>query len=451
MRKLHPAGVAPAPIPAPIPAPHFTIEMVRAALSTFGPGSGAGLFGYKPVLLQQCMRLESSTFGAALVRAVNVLADGRAPAFLKRFLAGGVSIALEKSGTSVRPLCCGDPIRRLVGKCFCIAGKDDITEAFRSRNYGVGCPGGVEVVAHSLRDVLARHSGSKMALLKIDFRNAFNEIKRDHFVKAAHTMFPSRSRWTSWCYGTPSMLLYDHQHIIESMCGVQQGDPLGPLYFCCGIMGLVNEINQLGPIYNKWYMDDGGIVGDVDLLLKVWDLLQSRGPEMGLYLNPSKCEWSWLDASCPLPCPIRLPDVDEEAQVKLVATSEIQMLGVPLGSVEFVDEFVRRKLLGRLDSTMEKLVEFEDSQAAMYLLRISYGIVRAVHFMRTTPLVQWQPHAVQFDAKVRDTAEQILGRPLESYRQASISTRLGGLASGAPWITRTWPSQLAGTSPSPRQ
>ena len=242
-------------------------------------------------------------------------------------------------------------------------------------------------------------------------------------------MFPAMSRWTSWCYGAPSMLLYDHQHIIESMCGVQQGDPLGPLYVCCGIMGLVNEINQLGPIYNKWYMDDGGIVGDVDLLLKVWALIQSRGPELGLYLNPSKCEWSWLDGSCSLPCPIRLPDVDEEAQIKLVPTSEIQMLGVPLGSTGFVDEFVRKKLLARLDITMEKLVEFEDSQAAMYLLRVSYGIVRAVHFMRTTPLSQWMPHAVQFDAKVRDTAEQILGRPLSdaSYRQASISTRLGGL------------------------
>jgi hypothetical protein len=32
------------------------------------------------------------------------------------------------------------------------------------------------------------------------------------------------------------------------------------------------------------------------------------------------------------------------------------------------------------------LVDFEDSQAASYLLRVSYSIVRAVHFMRTTPL-----------------------------------------------------------------
>jgi hypothetical protein len=30
----------------------------------------------------------------------------------------------------------------------------------------------------------------------------------------------------------------------------------------------VNQISELGPVYNKWYMDDGGIVGDVELLSK---------------------------------------------------------------------------------------------------------------------------------------------------------------------------------------
>ena len=128
------------------------------------------------------------------------------------------------------------------------------------------------------------------------------------------------------------MLLYDHQHIIESCSGFQQGDPLGPLYFCCGIMALVNDIQALGPVYNKWYMDDGGIIGDVE----VWDLLQARGPELGLHLNPSKCEWSWLDPECKAPCPIRLDGESEENQVKLVPHEHIQMLGVPLGHDAFV-------------------------------------------------------------------------------------------------------------------
>jgi hypothetical protein len=190
LRKLHPGGTDPLPISFP-EVPYFTEDVVRSSLCSFGPSSAAGLFGYKPLLLQECVRAESFNFTRALTTAVNEFAAGRAPRFLAPFVAGGVSIALEKSATAVRPLACGDPLRRLVAKCFCVAGKDEISKAFKGRNYGVGCPGGVEVVAHSLRDTLERNKESKLGLLKIDFRNAFNEVKREHFMKAVREIFPA--------------------------------------------------------------------------------------------------------------------------------------------------------------------------------------------------------------------------------------------------------------------
>jgi hypothetical protein len=80
------------------------MELVKTALASFGPGSAAGLFGYRPALLQQCLRAESSSFLFALTQVVNQLASAQAPLFLQPFLAGGVSIALEKSNNGVRPL-----------------------------------------------------------------------------------------------------------------------------------------------------------------------------------------------------------------------------------------------------------------------------------------------------------------------------------------------------------
>ena len=276
-------------------------------------------------------------------------------------------------------------------------------------------------MAHSLRDVLSKHKSSDMALLKIDFKNGFNLIDRDVFVRASSEMFPGLERWTRWCYTQSPLLVYDHTSIFESCCGVQQGDPLGPLYFCCGLQSIIDRIASLGPVYQKWYMDDGGIVGPTDLLLKVWDILKSEGPPLGLHLNPTKCEWSWLNADCDLPCPLE--------QVQLVPTSEIQMLGVPLGTDAFVSGYVEGKLLANSVKVMSKLAEFEDSQAAMYLLRLSYGIVRANHFMRTTPLPQWRDVALKFDECVRDAVFKILGTPLPdaAYDQACISTKVGGL------------------------
>ena len=84
-------------------------------------------------------------------------------------------------------------------------------------------------------------------------------------------------------------------------------------------------------------------------------LLLTRGPALGLRLNPAKCEWSWLDPACKDACPIRLDGVSEENQVKLVPREHIQMLGVPLGDGAFVSKFVEGKLLGSLAKNCQSI------------------------------------------------------------------------------------------------
>src|SRR4028118_1922898 len=105
------------------------------------------------------------------------------------------------------------------------------------------------------------------------------------------------------------------------------------------------------------------------------------------------------------------------------------MLGVPLGDDMFVADFGEKKLLGRLLATVNRLVEFEDTQSATYLLRVSFSIVRAVHFMRTTPLEQWKEQAVKFDVMIRSGIERILGLPMNdpTFAQACLTPQLGGL------------------------
>jgi hypothetical protein len=116
LRSLHPSSSLPPPsVPSALPpAPHFSEDLVRLALQSFPPSSAAGLFGYRPSLLLQCVGAQSFAFLRTLTRFVNVLASGSAPSFLQPFLAGGVSLALLKPSGGVRPLCCGDPVRRLV-------------------------------------------------------------------------------------------------------------------------------------------------------------------------------------------------------------------------------------------------------------------------------------------------------------------------------------------------
>jgi hypothetical protein len=50
-------------------------------------------------------------------------------------------------------------------------------------------------------------------------------------------MFPQMTNWTQWCYSAPTMLLYDHKHVIESSAGVQQETRWGPFTFVAASMG----------------------------------------------------------------------------------------------------------------------------------------------------------------------------------------------------------------------
>ena len=81
-----------------------------------------------------------------------------------------------------------------------------------------------------------------------------------------------------------------------------------------------------------------------------------------------------------------------------------------------------------------RLTDFDDIQSAFFLLRTSFNIVRATHFMRTTPLAKWRSQAEKFDLKVWEAAEAILGLKFteQTWKQACLTPRLGGLpASGS--------------------
>ena len=85
---------------------------------------------------------------------------------------------------------------------------------------------------------------------------AFNQVNRSAFVQATCKEFPGLANWTNWCYGEESTLLYDHREVITSSSGVQQGDPLSPLYLCFALNELVREIASLGPVpemvHGRW-------------------------------------------------------------------------------------------------------------------------------------------------------------------------------------------------------
>jgi hypothetical protein len=79
------------------------------------------------------------------------------------------------------------------------------------------------------------------AMVKIDFR----------IFEAVKNLFPALLPWVHFCYsGSPFIFAGDST--LHSGCGVQQGDPLGPLLFALAIHPLVTELNTT-LVFGRWY------------------------------------------------------------------------------------------------------------------------------------------------------------------------------------------------------
>ena len=103
---------------------------------------------------------------------------------------------------------------------------------------------------------------------------------------------PSISAWMESYYSCQPLLLLLllGKDSIHSCCGVQQGDPLGPLGFALSLHPLVERIKADAPglALNAWYLDDGTLVGSPEDLAAALHIVESDGPTLGLHLNRSK-------------------------------------------------------------------------------------------------------------------------------------------------------------------
>ena len=221
------------------------------------------------------------------------MVSGRAPAEVAVFLAGGNLTALKKPAPGdIRPIAVGESIRRLTGKCLCVALKEKAASFFEPSQFGVACPNGAEKVIHGLRACIDKHwFDDDIGVLKIDMKNAFNLVSRQALLSECAKHFPELFPWVSWCYGQHP-LLWHSLGCLTSESGVQQGDPLGPLLFSLVLNILVKAISTTcsNLLNHAWYMDDGVLAGPRATLCRAITLLQSEGPALGIHINMSKCE-----------------------------------------------------------------------------------------------------------------------------------------------------------------
>jgi len=189
------------------------------------------------------------------------------------------------------------------------------------------------------------------------------------------TVFPTASRWFWWCYCRSSALLYEGE-TLSSQRGVQQGDPLGPLFFALALHRLVRDIGAKYPSLdlNVWYLDDGVIAGDYQDVQGAIDVITEQGPALGLEINRRKCEIVGANVC---------PPADMFKGI-LPGTGQFDILGAPVGSESFCRAFAEAKLEGfkRLLTCISSL---RDPHIAFTLLRYCASYSKLVFIARTVP------------------------------------------------------------------
>jgi len=100
-------------------------------------------------------------------------------------------------------------------------------------------------------------------LLKLDFANAFNSVRRDHAAICVSKFAPQFLPFYSACYNSTSYLSIGDT-VIKSDEGLQQGDPLAPFLFCLSIHEL---LSNLGSEMKIAYLDDISLYGTDQQLL----------------------------------------------------------------------------------------------------------------------------------------------------------------------------------------
>ena len=402
---------------------------VLACLKGFPRGTSPGASGLRAQHLLDAVSGHTAPSAElclnTLTRFMNFLLSGKAPPVLAPWLCGAPLTALLKKNGGVRPIAVGEILRRLASRLCCQFARPYLSDFFLPYGQvGVGIPGGLEAAIHAVRHSLAELGNDEsLALLKIDMKNAFNECNRSAFLDGVCKEFPEISPWVYWCYSQPAELRFGHKRILAST-GVQQGDPLGPLLFSLVLVQFVRSISFTEQcLLNLWYLDDGTFIAPRPCLHKLLTHFTESGPKFGLHINLSKCELYWPSGDHSFP--------NFNPAIKRInpEISGLELLGSPIwGPPQFYESFLSVQF-DKIVAIQDKLVDLEDPQVELHLLRSCLSICKVTHLLRCVPSSFLSSFLSRFDIRLRECLNRILccGFSDSSWLQATLPFRLGGL------------------------
>ena len=408
-------------------------NLMRDVVRQFSEASGGGPSQLLPIHLKEAVSCGSDITELKLVRAlrrfVDLCASGVLPTQLSEFMTAANLIPLKKKSgpKDVRPIACGEVLRRVVEQVILRKYLPAVKSYLDPEQVGVGIKDAATQTAIACSQLLPKIAQEpQKGLLQIDLKNAFNSVLRAAVLRQVQQRAPAMFPWAKWSLGGKNLLVCQEE-TIHGVRGVQQGSPLGPLFFS---LALQEVLIELRPLFDEaswkiWYLDDGTIFGNLELLEVVLARLEANLPRIGLELNLSKCV---LVSACPRADLNRFPHLAEVSLADIRDENNgFKVLGVPMGGSAYVKKALE-EISEKVEQFCDQLITLDHPQMGFVLLRQCCGTCRVVHLLRAMDTKETAQLAEAVDATVMNSALAMLRAPCaENARtQLTLPLRYGG-------------------------
>ena len=152
-------------------------------------GAEPGPSGWRNAVVQTLAL--SARHCPVMARWVVIWAHGSVPEAGAQLWTGAALVALLKPSGGVRPIALGEAMLKFAEVCILDMASARIRRLLEPHQVGRRTPGGAEAAIEALRAVA---SGSGMAVLQLDLKNAYGQISRDEMLEAPRSDAPELAR-----------------------------------------------------------------------------------------------------------------------------------------------------------------------------------------------------------------------------------------------------------------
>jgi hypothetical protein len=250
--------------------------------------------------------------------------------------------------------------------------------------------------------------------VKLDFRNAFNCLRRDALLESVFREIPGIYNFCHSSYLHSSILKFG-TFTLSSEEGPQQGDPLGPLLFCLAEQHILDSLSSSVII---GFLDDLSLGGPEDVVARDVDHIIVEAAKLGLKLNTGKCEVISTPNSV-------LTSSTLQSFVQ-VTPSNATLLGAPLLTGPAMDGLLKSRCED-LKRAMDRL-SLISSHDALVILKSALSAPKLTYTIRSSPC-SGHTELDNFDNLLRKGLSDIVNVNLTdlAWVQANLPVREGGL------------------------